>query len=68
MHIWPSIQLLKTRTPNIGTVRGNRPKGLKDEEWSAILADERLNRLITLNAVPKPSMKDSKNKVDRRGK
>jgi hypothetical protein len=64
MHIWPSLQLLKTRTPNLGTVRGNRPKGLKDEEWSAILADERMNRLISLNAVPKASKKD----VDKKSK
>ena len=62
MHLWPNPSILKSRTPRIGTVRGSRPKGLKDEEWNLILADERLNRLITLNAVPKPSKADKKDK------
>jgi len=43
----------------MGQVRGNRPKGLKDEEWNAILADELLNRQIALNKVPKASKKSA---------
>jgi hypothetical protein len=66
MHLWPNPSILKSRTPSIGTVRGSRPKGLKDEEWNLILADERLNRLITLNAVPKPSRADRTDKKDKR--
>ena len=60
MHYWPNLSINKITTPNMGAVRGNRPKGLKDEEWNAILADELLNRQISLNTVPKVSKKESK--------
>jgi hypothetical protein len=62
MHYWPNPSLAKINTPNIGSVRGNRPKGLKDEEWNALVADEVLNRQITLNTVPKPSKRENTRK------
>jgi len=58
MHVWPNPSLSKINTPNIGSIRGNRPKELKDEEWNALIAEEVLNRQITLNTVPKPSKKE----------
>jgi hypothetical protein len=58
MHYWINPSLIKINTPTIGSVRGHRPKGLKDEEWNSLLADEVLNRQIVLNTVPKPSKKD----------
>lgn len=61
MHFWPNPSLTKMNTPSIGSVRANRPKGLKDEEWNALLADELLNRQISLNTVPKPSKKSALN-------
>jgi len=62
MHYWQNPSILKCNTPNMGSVRANRPKGLKDEEWAAILGDEKLNRLISLNAVPKASKREEKQK------
>ena len=62
MHSWPNPSIAKITTPNMGSIRGNRPKGLKDEEWNALLADERLNRQITLNTVPKASKREEKQK------
>jgi len=38
---------------------GKRPKGLTDEEWAAIVKEDRLNKLIVLNKVPKVSRKTS---------
>jgi len=55
MHFWPNLSITKINTPTLGQVKANRPKGLKDEEWNLIIADERLNRQIVLNTVPKPS-------------
>jgi len=55
MHFWPNLSITKINTPTLGHVKANRPKGLKDEEWNLIIADERLNRQIVLNTVPKPS-------------
>jgi hypothetical protein len=67
MHLWPNPSILKIITPRLGQVKSNRPKGLKDEEWNAIVADERLNRQIILNTVPKPSKADrNAKKVERR--
>ena len=59
MHFWPNLSINKITSPTMGQVRGNRPKGLKDEEWNAILADELLNRQIALNKVPKASKKSA---------
>ena len=66
MHLWPNPSINKINTPTLGHVKANRPKGLKDEEWNAIVADERLNRQIILNTVPKPSKADRSTKKERR--
>ena len=34
---------------------GKRPKGLTDAQWDAMRKEEKLNKLIVLNAVPKAS-------------
>jgi hypothetical protein len=65
MHFWPNLSINKSNTPRLGQVKANRPKGLKDEEWNAIVADERLNRQIILNTVPKPSKADRTSKKDK---
>jgi hypothetical protein len=57
MHLWPNLSITKINTPTLGHVKANRPKGLKDEEWNRIIADERMNKLIVLNQVPKESKK-----------
>jgi hypothetical protein len=60
MHFWPNLSITRThKAYNLNKVKANRPKGLKDEEWNAIVADEKLNKLIVLNKVPKASRKPS---------
>jgi hypothetical protein len=65
MHFWPNPSINKIITPSLSQVKANRPKGLKDEEWNSIVADERLNRQIILNTVPKPSKADRTTKKDK---
>jgi len=58
MHFWPNLSITKAaKFSNVKRVLANRPKGLKDEEWKVIVAEERLNKKILLNTVPKPSKK-----------
>ena len=60
MHFWPNLSITRTHEAyNVKKVKANRPKGLKDEEWNAIVADEKLNKLIVLNKVPKVSRRVS---------
>jgi len=65
MHFWPNLSINKIKTPTLGFVKANRPKGLKDEEWNLIVAEERLNRQIVLNTVPKPSRAERTTKKDK---
>ena len=65
MHFWPNLSITKAaKFSNVKRVLANRPKGLKDEEWKAIVAEEKLNKKILLNAVPKPSKKVSAKQSD----
>jgi len=64
MSSWPNPSIAKITTPNMGVIKGNRPKGLTDEEWNALIADELLNRQTTLNCVPKASKKSFPKKED----
>jgi hypothetical protein len=58
MHTWISLATIKSSNLyNVKKVLANRPKGLKDEQWKAFVAEEKLNKKIVLNAVPKPSRK-----------
>ena len=60
MHFWPNLSITRTlEAYNVKRAKANRPKGLKDEQWNAIVADEKLNKLIVLNKVPKASRKGS---------
>jgi hypothetical protein len=59
MHIWPNPSIIK----NINSTtafRSKRPKGLKDEEWAAMVAEHLLNKQLMLNTVPKLSRKETK--------
>ena len=42
----------------MGKFKGNRPKGLKDEEWDAMVAEYLYNKQLVLNCVPKLSKKE----------
>ena len=61
MHLWPNLSTIRASEGfNVKNILANRPKGLKDEEWAVIVAEERLNKKIMLNTVPKESKKGQK--------
>ena len=37
----------------------NRPKGVADEEWNNSVKEQKFNKLISLDLLPKASMKNS---------
>ena len=57
MHYWPNPSITKAQN-KLGKFKGNRPKGLKDEEWKAMVAEYLYNKQLVLNCVPKFSQKD----------
>jgi hypothetical protein len=58
MHFWPNLSITRaSKAFNVNKTLANRPKGLKDEEWDTIVAEEKLNKKIMLNTVPKESKK-----------
>ena len=62
MHFWPNPSIIKTNKAfNFKKIKANRPKDIKDEDWNAIIAEEKLNKLIVLNRVPKPSRNTKNN-------
>jgi hypothetical protein len=61
MHLWPNLSTIRaSKGFNVKKALANRPKGLKDEEWVAIVAEHKLNKKIMLNTVPKESKKGQK--------
>lgn len=56
MHYWPNKSIQKT-IDNNKIKFGNRPKGLTEEEWQEEVKNLKMNKLITINAVPKVSLK-----------
>lgn len=38
---------------NVKKILANRPKGISDEDWNSYIAEEKLNKLIVLDKVPK---------------
>jgi len=66
MHFWPNLSITRTlKAYNVKKVLANRPKGLKDEEWNALVAEEKLNKKIILNTVPKESRKKVEDRKQR---
>ena len=58
MHFWPNLSTLKgSDLHNVKKFLANRPKGLSDETCADLVKEEKLNKLIVLNKVPKPSKK-----------
>ena len=58
MHFWPNLSITRaSKAYDVKKILANRPKGLKDEDWNRIVADEKMNKLIALNQVPKESKK-----------
>jgi len=56
MHtrICPSI-LKSSPLFNVKKVLANRPKNVSDKDWNEIVSEEKLNKRIVLNTVPKKS-------------
>jgi len=66
MHFWPNLSITRaSKAFNVNKTLANRPKGLKDEEWNALVAEEKLNKKIMLNTVPKESRKKVEDKKQR---
>ena len=61
MHFWPNPSITKTlKAFDFKKVKANRPKGLSDKDWQEIVADQKMSKLIAINAVPKTSKRDEK--------
>lgn len=57
---WPNKSITKSSDLyNLKKILANRPKGISDEDWNSYVADEKLNKLIVLDKVPKTSKKTS---------
>jgi hypothetical protein len=60
MHLWLNKSITrasKLYSPNVHL--SNVPKGTTTEEWQKDIAEFRMNKLIVLDKVPKPSKKVS---------
>jgi hypothetical protein len=58
MHLWQNNSIIKShKNYNLNAVKANRPKGISDEDWANIVKEEKLNKQIILNLVPKVSQK-----------
>jgi len=56
MHFWPNQSINKaSKLWNVNKVLANRPKGLDDATWKALVTEEKLNKKVMLNCVPKAS-------------
>ena len=52
--IWQNKSLLKgSKLYDVKKKLANRPKGISDEDWKEIVTEEKLNKLIVLDRVPK---------------
>lgn len=66
MHYWPNPSIIKTmKAYDFKKVKANRPKGVSDKDWNEIVAEERMNKLVALNAVPKISRASSTKRADK---
>jgi hypothetical protein len=51
---WPNKSIIKSSNLyNVKKIIANRPKGISDEDWNEIVKEEKLNKLIILDKVPK---------------
>ena len=61
MHFWPNKSIDKaSKLWNVNKVLANRPKNIDDATWNDIVREEKLNKKIVLNCVPKPSRAEAK--------
>lgn len=58
MHFWPNLSITRaSKKWDVNKQLANRPKGITDEVWKAMVADYKLNKKIALGTVPKESKK-----------
>jgi len=57
MHYWPNPSILKS-TSSMRKFKANRPKGITDDAWRAMVAEELYNKQLMLDCVPKLSKKE----------
>ncbi len=51
---WPNKSIIKSsKLYDIKKLLANRPKGISDEDWNEYIKEEKLNKLIILDKVPK---------------
>lgn len=66
MHFWPNLSITKTlKAYDFKKVKANRPKGLSDKDWNELVAEEKMNKLIILDKVPKVSKASSTKRADK---
>lgn len=52
--LWPNKSLIKgSKLYDVKKKLANRPKSISDEDWKEIVTEEKLNKLIVLDKVPK---------------
>jgi len=69
MHFWPNLSVTRaSKLYNVKKFLANRPKGLSDEEWKVLVAEEKNNKLIAINRVPKASKKNTTTSSKRNSK
>ena len=53
MHIWPNKSTIKgSKAYDVNNLLANRPKGLAEEVWTAIIADYKYNKKVVLGTLP----------------
>ncbi|NBO98713.1 MAG: hypothetical protein EBU90_01105 [Proteobacteria bacterium] len=51
---WPNKSIIKSsKLYDVKKLLANRPKGISDEDWNEYIKEEKLNKLIILDKVPK---------------
>lgn len=52
--LWLNKSIIKgSKLYDVKKKLANRPKGISDEDWKEIVTEEKLNKLIVLDNVPK---------------
>lgn len=51
---WPNKSITKSSNLyNVKKILANRPKGISDEDWNEYVKEEKINKLIILDKLPK---------------
>lgn len=51
---WPNKSIIKSSNLyNVKKILANRPKGISDEDWNGYVKEEKTNKLLILDKLPK---------------